>query len=73
MNEFDHQPIQAGDLRALMAVLRDGTVTRAAQSLGLTQSATLAQMQVRPAENPRVASDPGVRFLRERIFEVAHE
>src|SRR5437868_5534107 len=43
MSEFD-QAIQLADLRALMAVLRDGTVTRAAQSLGLTQSALSYQL-----------------------------
>jgi len=45
MNEFDQRTIQLGDLRALMAVLRDGTVTRAAQSLGLTQSALSYQLE----------------------------
>ncbi|MBL0421930.1 LysR family transcriptional regulator [Ramlibacter sp. AW1] len=43
MSEFDH-PIQLSDLRALMAVLRDGTVTSAAQGLGLTQSALSYQL-----------------------------
>lgn len=44
MNEFD-KSIQLSDLRALMAVLREGTVTSAAQSLGLTQSALSYQLE----------------------------
>ncbi|HSV46296.1 MAG TPA: LysR family transcriptional regulator [Ramlibacter sp.] len=42
MNEFDS--IQLSDLRALMAVIREGTVTRAAATLGLTQSALSYQL-----------------------------
>jgi DNA-binding transcriptional LysR family regulator len=43
MNDFDRS-IQLSDLRALMAVLREGTVTAAAQKLGLTQSALSYQL-----------------------------
>lgn len=44
MNDFD-KSIQLSDLRALMAMLREGTVTAAAQSLGLTQSALSYQIE----------------------------
>lgn len=39
MNEFDKTRTQLADLRAVLALLQDGTVTRASQRLGMTQSA----------------------------------
>ncbi|AZG09321.1 LysR family transcriptional regulator [Pigmentiphaga sp. H8] len=39
MNNPDNQDPQIADLRAVLALIEDGTVTRAAQRLGLTQSA----------------------------------
>ncbi len=44
MGKFDNQEPQLGDLKALLALLQDGTVTRAAQRLGLTQSALSYQL-----------------------------
>jgi len=44
MNEFDdHQP-QLSDLKTVLMLLKDGTVTRAAQSLGMSQSALSYQL-----------------------------
>ena len=44
MNEFDdHQP-QLSDLKTVLMLLKDGTVTRAAQSLGISQSALSYQL-----------------------------
>lgn len=39
MNNPDNQDPQIADLRAVLALIEDGTVTRAARRLGLTQSA----------------------------------
>jgi len=39
MNKSDNQEPQIADLRAVLALIEDGTVTRAARRLGLTQSA----------------------------------
>jgi len=39
MKYFDSREPQLSDLRAVLAVVQDGTVTRAAQTLGVTQSA----------------------------------
>lgn len=39
MKYFDSREPQLADLRAVLAVVQDGTVTRAAQTLGVTQSA----------------------------------
>ncbi|CAN5377855.1 LysR family transcriptional regulator [soil metagenome] len=39
MKYFDPREPQLSDLRAVLAVVQDGTVTRAAQTLGVTQSA----------------------------------
>lgn len=44
MKEFDDQKPQLNDLRVVLAVLKDGTVTRAAQSLGVSQSALSYQI-----------------------------
>lgn len=44
MKEFDdHQP-QLSDLKTVLMLLKDGTVTRAAQSLGMSQSALSYQL-----------------------------
>lgn len=44
MNAVDHS-IQLSDLRALIAVLREGTVTAAARRLGMTQSSLSYQLE----------------------------
>ena len=44
MKRFDNQEPQLADLKAVLALLRDGTVTRAAETLGLTQSALSWQL-----------------------------
>ena len=45
MNESDNHEPQLADLRAVLALLQDGTVTRAAQRLGLSQSALSYQLE----------------------------
>ena len=45
MNEFDNPEPQIADLKAVLALLQDGTVTRASQRLGLTQSALSYQLE----------------------------
>lgn len=50
MKYFDTREPQLSDLRAVLAVVQDGTVTRAAHSLGVTQSAlsyTIERMRKR--------------------------
>ncbi len=44
MKEFDSREIQLSDLGTVLALLKDGTVTRAAQSLGMSQSALSYQL-----------------------------
>lgn len=44
MNNLDNQEPQFADLKAVLTLLQDGTVTRAAQRLGLTQSALSYQL-----------------------------
>lgn len=44
MKQRDEPELQLADLKAVLALLRDGTVTRAAQSLGLTQSTLSHQL-----------------------------
>src|SRR5690349_13964651 len=53
MNEFDNREPQLADLKAILALLQDGTVTRASQRLGVTQSALA-----------RALADPASRVLR---------
>jgi len=45
MNNFDIREPQLADLKALLALIREGTVTHASQRLGLTQSALSYQLQ----------------------------
>src|SRR5689334_19835825 len=45
MNEFDIQTPQIADLKAVLALLQDSTVTRAAQRLGVSQSALSYQLE----------------------------
>jgi DNA-binding transcriptional LysR family regulator len=45
MKEFDTHGPQLSDLKTVLALLEDGTVTRAAQRLGLTQSALSYQLE----------------------------
>lgn len=44
MKKFDDLEPQLSDLKTVLAVLKDGTVTRAAQSLGVSQSALSYQL-----------------------------
>ena len=44
MNKFDNQPPELADLKAVMALMEHGTVTRAAQTLGTSQSALSYQL-----------------------------
>lgn len=44
MNIFDKETLQLADLKAVLALLECGTVTRAAQKLGMTQSALSYQL-----------------------------
>jgi len=45
MNKFDSRAPQVADLRAALALIHERTVTRAAQRLGLTQSALSYQLE----------------------------
>ncbi|MGE0806686.1 MAG: LysR family transcriptional regulator [Burkholderiaceae bacterium] len=45
MNKSDNREPQVADLKTVLALLQDGTVTRAAQRLGLTQSALSYQLE----------------------------
>lgn len=45
MKEFDDREPQLSDLKTVLALLKDGTVTRAAQSLGVSQSALSYQLE----------------------------
>ncbi|MES2260353.1 MAG: LysR family transcriptional regulator [Pseudomonadota bacterium] len=44
MKEFNSRELQLSDLTTVLALLKDGTVTRAAQSLGVSQSALSYQL-----------------------------
>ncbi len=44
MNKFDNRQPELADLKAVMALIEHGTVTRAAQALGTTQSALSYQL-----------------------------
>ena len=44
MNKFDDREPQLSDFKAVLAILKDGTVTQAAQSLGVSQSALSYQL-----------------------------
>ena len=44
MNKFDNQEPELADLKAVMALMEHGTVTRAAQTLGTSQSALSYQL-----------------------------
>ncbi len=45
MKEFDSRELQLSDLKTVLALMKDGTVTRAAQSLGVSQSALSYQLE----------------------------
>lgn len=80
MNTVDHS-IQLSDLRALMAVLREGTVTAAARRLGMTQSSLSYQLdrmrksfgdQLFVRVGNRMAATPFAERLAEPASRVLH-